>query len=190
MAEIAALKLRPESHAMLMRDNAPRISRPAGKPRGRCRQRSLQRRKPQGSAMVPQTRSVQPGGPIGRSLSMLASAPPSTAHPTSFALREGERTLTYRQPTPHQPRRVRGDRRSRSARSVTAPVILAGKPSRIYRDQRGSPGPASRSQRRARLTCAEVRLICDDCGARVLFVEPRRGHGARDSSSRRSSASS
>ena len=167
VSEIAALKLRPDSQAMLMRDNALRVFR---LPESRRRQARNEESSPIDGAREP----IRPNspGPIARSPSMPASAPPSIAPPTSSRCAKRERTLTYRQLISRINRVSSAAIGDLGLRLGDRAAILAGNCLEYIEIMCGLSGVGvAVATPSPRLTAAEVKLICDDCGARVLFVE-------------------
>jgi long-chain acyl-CoA synthetase len=92
--------------------------------------------------------------------------------PDKLALREGDRTLTYRQLLSRINRVSSAAMGDLGLRLGDRAAILAGNCLEYIEIMCGLSGVGiAVATPSPRLTAAEVRLICDDCGARVLFVE-------------------
>jgi long-chain acyl-CoA synthetase len=92
--------------------------------------------------------------------------------PDKLALREGERTLTYRQLVARINRAGNAAMSDLGLRPGDRVAILAGNCLEYIEIMCGLSGVGvAVATPSPRLTAAEVKLICDDCGARVLFVE-------------------
>src|SRR6185436_12946562 len=92
--------------------------------------------------------------------------------PDKPALREGERTLTYRQLISRINRAGSAAMGDLGLRSGDRAAILAGNCLEYVEIMCGLSGVGlAVATPSPRLTAAEVKLICDDCGARALFVE-------------------
>ena len=92
--------------------------------------------------------------------------------PDKAALREGERTLSYRQLVARINRAGNAAMADLGLRPGDRAAILAGNCLEYIEIMCGLSGVGvAVATPSPRLTAAEVKLICDDCGARVLFVE-------------------
>lgn len=92
--------------------------------------------------------------------------------PDKLALRETDRTLTYRQLVERINRVGNAAMSDLGLRLGDRAAILAGNCLEFIEIMCGLSGVGvAAATPSPRLTAAEVKLICDDCGARVLFVE-------------------
>jgi long-chain acyl-CoA synthetase len=92
--------------------------------------------------------------------------------PEKLALRETDRTLTYRALVSRINRVSSAAMGDLNLRSGDRAAILAGNCLEYIEIMCGLSGVGiAVATPSPRLTAAEVKLICDDCGARVLFVE-------------------
>src|SRR5690348_10876143 len=92
--------------------------------------------------------------------------------PEKQALREGERTLTYQQLVSRINRVSNAATSDLGLRIGDRAAILSGNCLEYIEIMCGLSGVGiAVATPSPRLTAAEVKLICDDCGARVLFVE-------------------
>jgi long-chain acyl-CoA synthetase len=92
--------------------------------------------------------------------------------PEKQALREGERTLTYQQLVSRINRVSNAATSDLGLRIGDRAAILSGNCLEYIEIMCGLSGIGiAVATPSPRLTAAEVKLICDDCGARVLFVE-------------------
>ena len=122
--------------------------------------------------MVPESRSVQlpwTYRPVTLDSGVRAAF---NRTPDRLALREGERTLSYRQLVSRINRAGSAALGDLGLRNGDRVAILAGNCLEYIEIMCGLSGVGiAVATPSPRLTAAEVKLICDDCGARVLFAE-------------------